>query len=53
MNPKGRYDLDRSLEVNTGLAAPLLSRFDLVLLVSDGMHAARCVSCASWLAHYV
>ncbi|KAJ3206028.1 DNA helicase mcm9 [Dinochytrium kinnereticum] len=37
-NPKGKYDYSLNLEVNVGLGSPLLSRFDLILVLLDNQN---------------
>ncbi|KAI8907166.1 MCM2/3/5 family-domain-containing protein [Gorgonomyces haynaldii] len=37
-NPKGKYDEEQGLEINIALASPLLSRFDLILILVDAQN---------------
>jgi hypothetical protein len=42
MNPAGCYDASKPVDANTGLPPPLVSRFDIVMVLMDGMDARRC-----------
>jgi DNA replicative helicase MCM subunit Mcm2 (Cdc46/Mcm family) len=50
MNPVNRLDTSRPLDVVTGLPAPLIGRFDIVMALTDGMDMRQC---APLVAHHL
>ena len=50
MNPIGMYDTGKSVESNIGLSGPLVSRFDIVMVLQDLVNPDRCDSSCSELA---
>lgn len=43
MNPVSVYDTNKSVEANTGISGPLVSRFDVVMVLQDLVNPDRCV----------
>ena len=41
MNPVGTYDSRKSIHANTALAVPLISRFDVIMVLLDSKETAR------------
>lgn len=42
MNPISPYDASKSVESNTGISGPLVSRFDIVMVLQDLVNPDRC-----------
>lgn len=51
-NPKGAYDPRQSIAVNTSLPGPLLSRFDIMLVLQDQKNPQHDATVAAHVLHH-